>query len=123
MVSLDRPISVVTRTIYGLSSARYAPKFLSKTNRMGVPYFGVALSFLFSLLAYMAVSSSSAKVFTYFVNTISIAGLLNWACILVIHVRFMKACKVQRVDRKKDLAYTSPLQHLVHILHYQFVSS
>lgn len=101
---------ICSRTIYGLSVAGYAPKFFSKTNKMGVPYFGVILSFLFCLLAFMAVSSSSSEVFTYFVNVVSITGLITWACILVIHIRFMKACKAQGLNRKKDLAYRSPLQ-------------
>lgn len=101
---------ICSRTIYGLAVAGYAPKFFSKTNRMGVPYYGVGLSFLFCLLAFMTVSSSSGEVFGYFVNVVSITGLIAWACILTIHIRFMNACKVQGIDRKRDLAYRSPLQ-------------
>lgn len=101
---------ICSRTIYGLSVAGYAPKFFSKTNKMGVPYYGVALSFLFCLLAFMTVSSGAGEVFQYFVNVVSLAGLIAWACILVIHIRFMKACKAQGLDRKRDLAYRSPLQ-------------
>ena len=77
---------------------------------MGVPYYGVLLSFLFCLLAYMNVSSGSAEVFTYFVNVVSLTGLIAWACILTFHIRFMKALKAQGLDRKKDLVYRSPLQ-------------
>lgn len=101
---------ICSRTIYGLAVAGYAPKFFSKTNRMGVPYYGVGLSFLFCLLAFMTVSSSSGEVFGYFVNVVSITGLIAWACILTIHIRFMNACKVQGIDRKRDLAYRSPFQ-------------
>lgn len=101
---------ICSRTIYGLAIAGYAPKFFSKTNRMGVPYYGVGLSFLFCLLAYMTVSESSAEIFTYFVNVVSLCGLLAWVSILIIHIRFMAACKAQGIDRKKDLAYKSPLQ-------------
>lgn len=101
---------VCSRTIYSLSVAGYAPKFFTKTNKMGVPYYGIALSFLFTLLAYMTVSSGSSQIFTYFVNVVSLTGLLAWASILVIHIRFMQACKAQGIDRFKDLAYRSPLQ-------------
>ncbi|CAK7896844.1 dicarboxylic amino acid permease [[Candida] anglica] len=101
---------ICSRTIYGLAVAGYAPKFFSKTNKMGVPYYGVALSFLFCLLGYMTVSTGAAQVFTYFVNVVSLTGLIAWACILVIHIRFMKACKAQGIDRKRDLAYRSPFQ-------------
>lgn len=101
---------ICSRTIYGLAVAGYAPKFFSKTNRMGVPYYGVGLSFLFCLLAFMTVSESSSEVFGYFVNVVSLCGLLAWVSILIIHIRFMAACKAQGIDRKKDLAYKSPLQ-------------
>ncbi|CUM67039.1 uncharacterized protein PRCAT00004727001 [Priceomyces carsonii] len=101
---------ICSRTIYGLSVAGYAPRFFSKTNKLGVPYYGICLSFLFTLLAYMTVSSGAGEVFTYFVNVVSLTGLIAWACILTIHIRFMRACKVQGIDRKKDLAYCSPLQ-------------
>lgn len=103
---------ICSRTIYGLAVSGYAPKFFSKTNRMGVPYYGVGLSFLFCLLAYMTVSSGAAEVFQYFVNVVSLTGLIAWACILVIHIKFMRACKKQGIDRKRDLAYRSPFQPL-----------
>lgn len=101
---------ICSRTIYGLAVAGYAPRFFSKTNRMGVPYFGVMLSFLFCLLAYMATASSSQEVFNYFVNVVSLTGLIAWFCILVIHIHFMKACKAQGIDRNTDLAYKAPMQ-------------
>lgn len=101
---------ICSRTIYGLAVAGYAPKFFTNTNKLGVPYYGILLSFLFCLLAFMTVSSGSSQVFTYFVNVVSITGLLAWSCILTIHIRFMKACKAQGIVRKRDLAYCSPLQ-------------
>lgn len=101
---------ICSRNIYGLAVAGYAPKFFSKTNRMGVPYYGIALSFAFCLLAYMTVSSGAGEIFGYFVSVVSQCGLLAWACILFIHIRFMKACKAQGIDRKRDLVYRSPFQ-------------
>lgn len=100
---------IASRTVYGLSVAGYAPAFFTKTNKLGVPYYGIALSFVFSLLAFMTVSSSSAQIFTYFVNVVSLTGLLAWACILVIHIRFMQALKAQGIPRS-SLAYKSPFQ-------------
>ncbi|RCK60962.1 Dicarboxylic amino acid permease [Candida viswanathii] len=101
---------VCSRSAYSLAVDGYLPKFFSKTNGLGVPYYGVSLSFLFCLLAYMNVSSGSAVVFGYFVNVVSLTGLLAWACILVFHIRFMQALKAQGIDRNKDLVYRSPLQ-------------
>ena len=101
---------ICSRTIYGLAVSGYAPKFFSITNKRGVPYYGVALSALFCLLGYMTVSTGAAVVFTYFVNVVSLTGLIAWSCILVIHIKFMKACKAQGIDRHTDLAYRSPFQ-------------
>lgn len=101
---------VCSRTIYGLAVAGYAPKVFTKTNKLGIPYYGIILSFFFCLLAFMTVSSGSSQIFTYLVNVVSITGLIAWSCILTIHIRFMSACKAQGIDRKKDLAYCSPFQ-------------
>lgn len=101
---------IASRTIYGLAVAGYAPKFFSKTNKMGVPYYGIALGALFCCLAYMTVDSSSSEIFTYFVNVVSLTGLITWTCILFLHIRFMAALKAQGLSRKADLNYRSPLQ-------------
>lgn len=101
---------ICSRTIYGLAVGGYAPKIFAKTNKNGVPYYGIILGALFSCLAFMTVSSSASDIFTYFVNVVSLTGLITWSCILFLHIRFMKALKVQGIDRKRDLVYRSPLQ-------------
>ena len=58
----------------------------------------------------MTTSSSSADIFNYFVNVVSLTGLITWACILFLHIRFMQALTAQGFDRKRDLNYRSPLQ-------------
>ncbi|KAI5960308.1 DIP5 [Candida pseudojiufengensis] len=103
-------VYVCSRALYSLAADGYAPKIFTKTNRLGVPYYGLGLSLLFSLLAYMNVSSGSAEVFGYFVNVVSLTGLIAWSCILIFHISFMKALKVQGFDRNKDLVYKSPFQ-------------
>lgn len=110
LLAANSDLYICSRTIYGLAIAGYAPKFFAKTNRMGVPYYGIALGFAFCCLGFMTVDSSSSEIFTYFVNVVSLTGLITWACILVLHMRFMKALKAQGFDRKKDLNFRSPLQ-------------
>lgn len=100
---------IASRTIYGLAVAGYAPRFFSKTNGNGVPLYGIALSFAFCLLGFMTTSSEAAEVFDHFVNVVSLAGLIAWACILFVHIRFMRAMKVQGIERK-ELDYRSPCQ-------------
>lgn len=101
---------IASRTIYGLAIAGYAPKFFANTNRMGVPHWGILLGTAFCCLAFMTCSSSSAQIFTYFVNVVSLTGLITWACILFLHMRFMKALKAQGFERKRDLNFCSPVQ-------------
>lgn len=101
---------VGSRTMYGLSVSGYSPGFFSKTNKKGIPYYGIMLSFSFALLAFMVTSSDAAEVFEYFMDVISLTSLLAWACLLFVHMRFMKAMKAQGMDRKKDLAFCSPFQ-------------
>lgn len=48
----------------------------------------------------MNVSSSSKTVFGYFVNLVSIFGLLTWISILVAHIGFVKSRRAQGVDYK-----------------------
>lgn len=101
---------ICSRTVYGLAIAGYAPKFFATTNSRGVPYYGIALGTAFCLLAFMTVNSSSGDIFNYFVNVVSLTGLITWSCILFLHIRFMAALKAQGFSRKTDLNYRSPLQ-------------
>lgn len=110
MSAANSDLYICSRTVYGLAVAGYAPRFFSKTNRMGVPYYGIILGCLFCCLAFMTVLESLAEIFNYFVNVVSLTGLITWTCILFLHIRFMKALEAQGIDRNRDLAYRSPLQ-------------
>jgi amino acid transporter len=98
---------IATRTIYGLSKEGKAPAFLSWTDRRGVPYCALGVSSLFGALAYMNVSSDSKTVFGYFVDLVTIFGLLTWISLLVTHIYFVRARKAQQVP-ESDLAYKAP---------------
>lgn len=99
---------IATRTIYGLSREGKAPAFLSRTDRRGVPIYALGVSTLFALLAYMNVSNDSKTVFGYFVNLVTIFGLLTWVSILVTHIYFVRARKAQQVP-DSALAFKAPL--------------
>lgn len=64
---------------------------------------------MFGLLAYMAVSSGAGRVFKWFANMTSVAGLMSWFGIAVIYLRFYAGMKAQGMDRTK-LPYYSRLQ-------------
>lgn len=99
---------IATRTIYGLAREGKAPRIFARTDRRGVPVYALAISAVIALLAYMNVSSDSKTVFKYFVNLVSIFGLLTWISILVTHIYFVRARKAQGVP-EESLAYKAPL--------------
>ncbi|RPB09543.1 dicarboxylic amino acid permease [Morchella conica CCBAS932] len=99
---------IASRTIYGLAKEGKAPAFLAKTDSRGVPYNALGLSASFALLAFMNVAEDSKTVFTYFVNLVTIFGILTWISILVTHIYFVRARRAQNVT-DDQLAYTAPL--------------
>ncbi|EGE83765.2 hypothetical protein RJZ56_003407 [Blastomyces dermatitidis] len=98
---------IATRTIYGLAREGKAPRILARTDRRGVPIYALGMSALFALLAYMNVSNDSKVVFGYFVNLVTIFGLLTWISILVTHICFIRARKAQGVP-ESSLAFKAP---------------
>lgn len=100
---------VASRSLYSLAIDGKAPKIFAKTNRWGIPYYALSLSVLFCLLAYMTVSSGSAQVFSYFVNVVSIFGVLSWISILITYIYFDRALRAQGIE-KSSLAYAAPWQ-------------
>ncbi|OWB66208.1 hypothetical protein B5S30_g1544 [[Candida] boidinii] len=101
---------IATRTLYGLSANGKAPKIFSRTNKSGVPIYCLGFSCLFCCLAFMVCASSSKKIFGYFVNVVSIFGLLTWISILVTYLYFLKAVKAQGYERTRDFTYYAPFQ-------------
>ncbi|PYH95812.1 amino acid permease [Aspergillus ellipticus CBS 707.79] len=99
---------IATRTIYGLSREGKAPSFLSKTDRRGVPVYALILCSAIACIAYMNVSTDSKTVFHYFVDLVTVFGLLTWISLLVTHICFVRARTAQHVPLT-DLAYRAPL--------------
>jgi len=56
----------------------------------------------------MNVSTSSKEVFGYFVNLTTIFGILTWISILVTHISFVNARRVQGIT-DDEMPYTAPL--------------
>ncbi|KAI9790336.1 MAG: hypothetical protein M1835_001010 [Candelina submexicana] len=99
---------IASRTIYGLAKERKAPRFLARTNKNGVPYNALFLSAAIACIAFMNCSDDSKTVFGYFVNLVSIFGLLTWISILVSHIYFVRARRAQNIP-DSSLVYKAPL--------------
>ncbi|KAF8077993.1 dicarbixylic amino acid permease [Lyophyllum atratum] len=109
MSAANSDLYIGSRTLYGLAVEGKAPRIFRRVNRMGVPYPSLIICTAFCALVFLNVSSSSAKVFTWFVNLVSTAGALTWMCIAFCHIRFMKALKAHGMSRE-DLPYKAPFQ-------------
>ncbi|RYO97248.1 hypothetical protein DL764_007348 [Monosporascus ibericus] len=99
---------IASRTLYGLASDGSAPKIFRKTDNKGVPLYALGVSACFSLLAFMNVSDDSRKIFTYFVDMVTIFGLMTWISILVTHIWFVRARRAQGLANSA-MPYVAPL--------------
>lgn len=98
-----------SRAIYGLALSGNAPKIFAYTTKRGLPLIGLVFCAAFAFLAFMGVGTGSGKVFNWFVNMTSIAGLMTWFGISVTYLRFYKGFVSQGFDRR-TLPYASGLQ-------------
>ncbi|KAJ4369218.1 hypothetical protein N0V83_006303 [Neocucurbitaria cava] len=89
-----------TRSLYSLALDGHAPKFLRKCTKSGVPMFCLCVTILFPFLGFLNVSSSSAKVLTWFTNIITAAQIIDSIVICITYLFFYRACKVQGLDRR-----------------------
>jgi amino acid transporter len=99
---------ISSRTLYGLAQDGKAFRFLAETDKRGVPVAALGISAVLSLLAFMNVSSDSKAVFNYFINCITVFGLIVWVCILLSHINFVHARKVQQIP-EEEIRYKAPL--------------
>jgi len=98
-----------SRALYGLAVAGNAPRIFMRTSKNGLPFASLVFCSAFALLSYMGVNTGSGKVFNWFANMTSVAGLMTWFGITVTYVRFYAGMKAQGYDRSK-LPYASKLQ-------------
>jgi amino acid transporter len=68
---------IASRTLYGLAHEGKAPRIFTRIDERGVPIYALAISVAFCLLAFMSVNTSSATVFGYLTNLVTIFKLLT----------------------------------------------
>lgn len=90
-----------TRVLYGLALKGQAPKIFLRCTKYGIPYMAVLLQTLFSCFAYMSVSNGALNVFYWFLDLTACGVLISWLFIVFNHIRLVKACEVQGIDRKE----------------------
>jgi amino acid transporter len=95
----DYDLYLATKAMCDLSLKRRAPAFLSRTRR-GVPIYALGVCSSLATLAYLNVNQDSTIVFGYFVDMVTMLGLLTWISILVTHISFVRARKAQGIPDK-----------------------
>lgn len=107
VAAANNSLFMATRCIYGLSQEKQAPAVFSRTGRRGVPFYALGLCSSLALLAYMGISYNSKVAFGHLVNLVTTLGLLIWISILVTHISFTHARKVQKIPNEA-LAFKAP---------------
>lgn len=97
-----------SRIMYGLALTGQAPKVFAQTNRYGVPWSAILVTWTFGLLAYLNVSNSGAQVFTWLSNISTISGFIAWIVCLITYLRFRKAILYN--DAYGTLPFKTPFQ-------------
>ncbi|KAL1413209.1 hypothetical protein Q8F55_000961 [Vanrija albida] len=97
-----------SRALHGLAVNGHAPRLFGRTSARGVPYVAILTCASFGALAYMSIRSSAGTAFGYLATLGSAGGLLMWWGVCIIHIRFDKGLRLQRVPRA-DLPYTNVL--------------
>lgn len=97
----NEQLYVVSRLLMALARNHQLPKIFMRTTKNGIPYMGVAVGALFACLAYLSVSNGSNQAFIWLSNLSALSALITWSGISLSYIRFLKAVKIQGIDRKK----------------------
>ena len=92
-----------TRVMYAMGRHGYAPKFLGRVNRRGIPYWSLIVTILVSLAAFVS-SFAGPKVYVWLVAASGLTGFIAWLGIAIAHLRFRKGF-VKQGHRLSELHY------------------
>ncbi|KAI6141929.1 general amino acid permease [Pisolithus tinctorius] len=106
--SANTCLFTASRILYGLGVQNQAPKVFTTCTKGGIPWVAVIVAGLFSLLAFMTVSSSASTVFNWFVSLSTMCGLIGWTVINTTYLRYYYGLKIQGIIPQG--IYRSPLQ-------------
>lgn len=112
-----------SRTLLGLAKDGNAPRFLSKVNRYGAPYYAVLFSSVIGFVCVFASIYSASVAFVWFLSITAVSGFISWWGIAVVHIRFRRAFKAQgrSMDDLPYKAFLYPYSALVAIALTTFI--
>nr|WP_225365987.1 amino acid permease [Levilactobacillus bambusae] len=92
-----------TRMLFSMAHQGYAPKWLAKTGRNGIPYFALLATTLVAAATFLS-SILGPQVYLWLVAASGLTGFIAWAGIAISHYRFRRAFVMQGHD-KSELKY------------------
>ncbi|HZW45299.1 MAG TPA: amino acid permease [Dermatophilaceae bacterium] len=87
------------RMLYALSLQRNAPRYLGKLNKSGSPFAGVLTSSVVTAVAVVLNYLFPGKVFLPILSVALIAGIFNWAMVIITHMKFRKRLGAAEVEK------------------------
>ncbi|KAH0492199.1 hypothetical protein TgHK011_007161 [Trichoderma gracile] len=98
---------IASRTLYSIASDGNAPAIFKRVDKRGIPYVSLLLCAAVACLAFLNVGESSTVVFGYFVNLVTVFGILTWVSILVTYLYFLRARRAQNIP-DSSMPYVAP---------------
>ncbi|CAG7924725.1 unnamed protein product [Penicillium olsonii] len=92
---------VASRTLLFMSRNRKAPKFIGRTNKLGVPWVGLIFTNIFACIVFLGQSSSAGRVYSALITLSGVCTFIVWSVIGIAHIRFRQALVVQGQDPSK----------------------
>lgn len=100
-------VYIAGRSLFSLANQGHLPPIFLKTLPNGTPIVASLTAAASGALAYMATGTNANRVFNWFVNLISVGGLMIYVGIAWTYLRFRAALDAQGVDRR-TLPFRSP---------------
>lgn len=60
-------VFTASRSLYGMAERGFAPRFLLRVNRQGIPVYCLAITMLFCVIAFLQLSNSTEQVYVWYV--------------------------------------------------------
>lgn len=84
-----------SRTLTALAETGYAPKIFAYVDKSGRPLFSLIFIIAFGPIAYVNLADVGNQVFNWLLALSGLSTIFTWLAIVVTHIRFRKAWKVQ----------------------------
>ncbi|KAL4778828.1 amino acid permease/ SLC12A domain-containing protein [Aspergillus varians] len=99
-----------SRSLMAMGEDGFAPRFVTRVNRNGVPWISVLIVLLIGCFSYMALGSGASTVLTWIINFATAANMIDWIAMSLSWIRFNAGLKAQGLDRKELLPALSKWQ-------------